>query len=103
MMTDKQKHLYVLYKEVDELCRKHNIDYQLAGGTLIGAIRHRGFIPWDDDMDITMTRNNWEKFVQVCKTELPDNRILECQELNQCYCKIYRQNIICCTLNTGTF
>ena len=81
-MTDKQKHLYVLYKEVDELCRKHNIDYQLAGGTLIGAIRHRGFIPWDDDMDITMTRNNWEKFVQVCKTELPDNRILECQELN---------------------
>ena len=81
-MTDKQKHLYVLYKEVDELCRKHNIDYQLAGGTLIGAIRHRGFIPWDDDMDITMTRNNWEKFVEVCKTELPDNRILECQELN---------------------
>ena len=81
-MTDKQKHLYVLYKEVDELCRKHNIDYQLAGGTLIGAIRHRGFIPWDDDMDITMTRNNWEKFVQVCKTELPDDRILECQELN---------------------
>ena len=81
-MTDKQKHLYVLYKEVDELCRKHNIDYQLAGGTLIGAIRHRGFIPWDDDMDITMTRNNWEKFVEVCKTELPDDRILECQELN---------------------
>ena len=81
-MTDKQKHLYVLYKEVDELCRKHNIDYQLAGGTLIGAIRHRGFIPWDDDMDITMTRNNWDKFVEVCKTELPDDRILECQELN---------------------
>ena len=81
-MTDKQKHLYVLYKEVDELCRKHNIDYQLAGGTLIGAIRHRGFIPWDDDMDITMTRNNWEKFVEVCKTELPDDRILERQELN---------------------
>ncbi len=81
-MTDKQKHLYLLYKEVDELCRKHNIDYQLAGGTLIGAIRHRGFIPWDDDMDITMTRKNWDKFVEVCKTELPDNRILECQELN---------------------
>lgn len=82
MMTDKQQHLYLLYKEVDELCRKHNIDYQLAGGTLIGAIRHRGFIPWDDDMDITMTRKNWDKFVEVCKTELPDNRILECQELN---------------------
>ncbi|MBQ9673433.1 MAG: LicD family protein [Ruminococcus sp.] len=82
MLTDKQKHLYTLYKEVDSLCRKHNIRYQLAGGTLIGAVRHRGFIPWDDDMDITMTRDNWDRFVEVCKTELPDDRILECQELN---------------------
>lgn len=82
MLTDKQKHLYLLFKEVDEICKKNNIDYQLAGGTLIGAVRHRGFIPWDDDMDITMTRNNWEKFVEVCKTQLPDDRILECQELN---------------------
>lgn len=82
MLTEKQKHLYMLYKEVDALCRKHNIEYQLAGGTLIGAVRHRGFIPWDDDMDITMTRNNWDKFVEVCRTELPPNRVLECQDLN---------------------
>ncbi len=82
MLTDKQKHLYLLFKEVDNICRKHNIEYQLAGGTLIGAVRHRGFIPWDDDMDITMTRNNWEKFIEVCKKELPSNRVLECQELN---------------------
>lgn len=82
MLTEKQQHLYMLYKEVDALCRKHNIEYQLAGGTLIGAVRHRGFIPWDDDMDITMTRNNWDRFVEVCRTELPEDRVLECQDLN---------------------
>jgi lipopolysaccharide cholinephosphotransferase len=86
MLTEHQEYLYKLYKEIDAICKEHNIKYQLAGGTLIGAIRHRGFIPWDDDMDITMTRKEWNKFVKVCADgALPENRVLECQENNHSY------------------
>lgn len=84
-MTEAQKHLLMLFKEINDICLKHNIIYYMAGGTLIGAIRHKGFIPWDDDMDILMTRDNWLKFIEVCKHELPSNRALECQELNRNY------------------
>ena len=86
MRTDMQDKLFELYKEIDAICREHDIQYQLAGGTLIGAIRHRGFIPWDDDMDITMTRKHWNKFLEVCNNgALPKNRALECQENNRGY------------------
>jgi lipopolysaccharide cholinephosphotransferase len=50
---------------VDALCRENNIDYYIMGGTALGAIRHQGFIPWDDDLDIFMTPDNYEKFKSV--------------------------------------
>ena len=54
-----------LLKIFDHLCTKHDIRYFLTGGTLLGAIRHKGFIPWDDDLDVGMTRVNYEKFVKL--------------------------------------
>lgn len=65
-----QSVILMIAKDVDELCRKHNITYFLLGGSAIGAIRHKGFIPWDDDLDIVMDNENYENFIKVCRTEL---------------------------------
>ncbi|MGF7184762.1 lipopolysaccharide cholinephosphotransferase [Desulfitispora alkaliphila] len=50
---------------IDKLCKQHNLKYYLVGGTLLGAIRHKGFIPWDDDIDIGMMRDDYNKLIQI--------------------------------------
>lgn len=84
-MTKKQEYLLKLFREVDEICREHNLRYVLAGGSLIGALRHEGFVPWDDDVDLYMPCSDWEKFVEICKTELPPNREIQCSEVERNY------------------
>lgn len=60
-----QQILYEILYMVDDFCRAHNIDYFLVGGTLLGAVRHQGIIPWDDDVDIAMTRENYDRFIEL--------------------------------------
>ena len=60
-----------LLKEIDRICRKYKINYMMDSGTLLGAVRHQGFIPWDDDVDVVFTRQNFEMFMKVAPRELP--------------------------------
>ena len=66
----KEKELEILNK-FDEICKKHNIKYYLAYGTALGAIRHNGFIPWDDDIDICLNSNDIIKLRKILKKECP--------------------------------
>lgn len=63
-----------LLQEVDRICRKCGIHYNMVGGTMLGAIRHGGYIPWDDDADIGFLRKEYEKFREACKTELDTDK-----------------------------
>lgn len=57
---------------VVDICQRHQLTYFLAYGSCLGAVRHQGFIPWDDDIDIGMPRQDYNQFVEICKSELPD-------------------------------
>ncbi len=65
MLTSVQYGLIDLLQGFCELCKRHNIEFYMGGGCLIGAIRHQGFLPWDDDVDIHMTKSNYEKLLSV--------------------------------------
>ena len=70
------KQLAIL-EHIDRICREHDIPYWLDGGTLLGAVRHGGFIPWDDDIDIAMRKADLKRFVQVAQPDLPENLFLQ--------------------------
>ena len=67
---DLHRHLLALGTTFHQLCQKHNIPYFMLGGTMLGAVRHKGFIPWDDDMDFGIPRDHYPRFLQIAQAEL---------------------------------
>ena len=89
LLRRQQLRMLELLEVIDVICRKHQIPYWLSSGTLIGAARHKGFIPWDDDLDIEMLRSDYLRLLKVLPQELPDNLALQTNETDPNYIFIY--------------
>lgn len=76
-----------LLEQVDRICRKYDISYYAIGGTLLGAVRHKGFIPWDDDLDIAMMRKDYNRFLEAASREIKGKYFLQTTLTDQDYYK----------------
>ena len=84
-IDDVHKHILKIAKAVDEVCKTHNLRYYIWAGTMIGAIRHKGFIPWDDDLDIAMPRADYNLLVEHAAEWLPEPYEMVCTETDSEY------------------
>ena len=89
LLRRQQMRMLEILVEVDKICKKHDICYWLSSGTLIGAMRHNGFIPWDDDLDIEMMRSDYLRLMEVLPSELPEWLALQNDETDPNYFFFY--------------
>lgn len=79
-------HIFLVYKE---FCEQNNLQFYLTGGTLLGAVRHQGFIPWDDDLDLCMPRPDYNRFISLAKKELTGRYCVQTLDLTEGYPRLY--------------
>lgn len=84
-VRDLQLEILTIMDEIDRVCRKNNIEYALIAGSALGICNYKGFIPWDDDMDICIQRKDWKKFVRAMKRDLSDDFYFHCFETDRRY------------------
>lgn len=84
-----QLRMLEILKAVDRICRKYDIPYWLGSGTLLGAVRHKGFIPWDDDLDIEMLRDDFIRLLAILPEELPVSMSLQTDQTDPNYVYLY--------------
>ncbi len=75
--------------EIDRICKKYDIPYWLSYGTLLGAVRHKGFIPWDDDLDIEMELRHFKRFIRILPDELNARFVLQTHQTDKSYVAPY--------------
>lgn len=80
-----QMRMLDMLKEIDRICKKYDIPYWLSSGTLLGAIRHGGFIPWDDDLDIELMESDFRRFIEVAPMELSPNLVIQTHSTDKSY------------------
>lgn len=84
-VRDLQLELLKMLEDVDKVCKKHNLPYVLNGGSVLGVVRHQGFIPWDDDIDLAIMRQDFDQFVKVIQEELSESYVIQCFKLDHNY------------------
>ena len=80
-----QQRILNILLEFDKVCARHGLRYCICGGTMIGAVRHKGFIPWDDDLDVSMPRPDYERLIAHAKEWLPEPLEFVCAENDPLY------------------
>lgn len=84
-----QKLLLILLKYINIITRDENIPCYAHGGTILGAVRHGGFIPWDDDIDLVIERKYYQQFVSACERKLPKEILIRTRENDELFCEEY--------------
>lgn len=89
LLRQHQLRMLDILQEVDQVCNNHGITYWISDGTLLGAVRHKGFIPWDDDLDIQMPYKDFKKFIKIASAELSQNLVIQTHKTDNTYVAPY--------------